>query len=412
MEIQVIIQYQDDILYLEGIPQEKRSEYIRNAVTIGLRSIQMSELTMDGRSYLDPLKEIMDNHGLKVDGLSEILDKLMTVRENSTRKGKLAENICIGVLEERYPSTEFRDTAKRPHSGDCRGIFTIGEVMYEFKDYDKAVNTAEIQKFHSDLQTTGIKFGIFVSNCSAIAGKKHTIEWSIVGHDTIAVYVSRLGFSGLGCIVGTEFLLALQKAMILDAEKGWLMRNDIQFTGYQERFSDCVDEYRSHQEQVSRLGNTIQEVQKKVQSSFEPLHKQAMVLKLDMETTFRKMVGLRDDIVENRELSYDVFDASEFLERCDNPKFKSLYETLLKMCDLEPTLQLRCNDKNLSGYMDDELRFRTTSTQSKVTIVFPLTGEHVNLNINYETLKDTSVLIEVKDETPIWEIIRSRLAAN
>ena len=415
MEVRAIIQYQDDIQFLERIPAEKRSEYIRNAVTIGLRSIQMSEFTMDGRSYLDPLKDIVEGQGLKVDGLKETLDKLMIVRENSSRKGKLSESICVGVLEDRYPSTEFRDTAKEPHSGDCRGKFSIGDVMYEFKDYDTTVKTSEIQKFHNDLITTGIKFGVFVSNCSAITGKKHTIEWSLVGHDTIAVYVSRLGFSGLGCIVGTEFLLALQEAMILDADKGWLMRNDIQFSGYQERFSDCVDEYRSHQEQITRLGTTIQEVQKKVLSSFEPLHKQMLTLKMDMETTFRRMVGLKDDIEENRELShdvFDVFDSSEFLDRCENPKFRSLYETLLKMCGLEPALQMRFNDKVLFGYVGNDLRFKTTSTKTKITLVFPLKDDLVNLNVNYETIKDTSIMIEVKDETPIWELIRGRLTAN
>ena len=82
------------------------------------------------------------------------------------------------------------------------------------------------------------------------------------------------------------------------------------------------------------------------------------------------------------------------------------------MCRLEPTLQMRCSDNNLFGYADNELRFKTTSTKTKITIAFPLKGDLVNLNINYEIIKNASVLIEVKDETSVWAVIQGRLLSD
>ena len=411
MEVKAIIQYQDDIRFLERIPSEKRGEYIRNAVTIGLRSIQMGEFTMDGRSYLDPLKDMVDDQGEKIVNLGSKLDSLINIRTNSSRKGRISENICIRALENRYPAVEFHDTAKDSHCGDCCGKFSIGDIMYEFKDYDSAVNSSEISKFHRDLMTTGMKYGVFVSNTSGIAGKR-TIEWEIVVQDTIAVYVSQLGFNGLGCIVGTEFLLALQEAMIHDTEKGWLMRHDIQFSGYQERFSECVDEYRSHLEKVSRLGNSLQEAQKKVVSSFEPLHREWLILKLDSESTFRKMVGLREDIQEGKQLAGTEFDAIEFLTRFDNHKTRFLYEMIFRLCDSETSLYLKCSDTNIFGYVGEDLLFKTTSTKTKLTILFLMKEEIVNLNTKYEAIKGDMISIEVKDESPIWELIQKRLSPN
>ena len=46
----------EDIEYLESFDEPKRDEILRTAITIGLKSIQMSEVNMDCHSYFDPLK--------------------------------------------------------------------------------------------------------------------------------------------------------------------------------------------------------------------------------------------------------------------------------------------------------------------------------------------------------------------
>ena len=50
----------EDILYLEGFDEEKQDEILRTAISIGFKSIQMSEVNMDCHSYFDPLKDIIE----------------------------------------------------------------------------------------------------------------------------------------------------------------------------------------------------------------------------------------------------------------------------------------------------------------------------------------------------------------
>ena len=49
----------EDIEYLETFDGPKRDEILRTAITIGLKSIQMSEVNMDCHSYFDPLIDII-----------------------------------------------------------------------------------------------------------------------------------------------------------------------------------------------------------------------------------------------------------------------------------------------------------------------------------------------------------------
>ena len=88
-----------------------------------------------------------------VDRVSDQLSNLMMTKQNSSRKGKLSEILSIRCLEQYYPSIEFVDMAKNPHSGDCHGFFPEGTILYEFKDYSGLVGQSEVHKvFHRDLK--------------------------------------------------------------------------------------------------------------------------------------------------------------------------------------------------------------------------------------------------------------------
>ena len=76
------------------------------------------------------------------------------------------------------------------------------------------LNSKQLKKFYKDLETTGLKLGIFVSNTSGIVGKKD-LEWEIINGDTLVIYISNTGFNGHGCIMATELLLALMDNNIL-----------------------------------------------------------------------------------------------------------------------------------------------------------------------------------------------------
>ena len=222
MEINLTITNLEDIQYLENIRLDDKNDILKTALTIGLKSIQMSEMKLDCHSYIDPIKKLInDSNNDHNDLLTDIdhkLNDLLHLKNNSNRKGKLSEELCIQLLNKKYPKWSFINISQESYEGDCRAIETeIGQILYEFKCYDTNINRDQIHKFYRDLEYTGIKYGIFVSNTSGIVGMKN-IDWEIKDNKLL-VYVSNMGMNGYGCIVATELLLALISINIFDKEK-------------------------------------------------------------------------------------------------------------------------------------------------------------------------------------------------
>ena len=177
MNIDLTIYNEEDINYLKGIDGARQNKIIQTAISIGLKSIQMSEVNLDCHSYIDPIKSIVEesteDHREKLYLIESKLNDLLHIKTNSSRKGKLSEDICRDILIKHYPSWNIVDVSQTGYEADCRALDTpIGQILYEFKNYDYNVNKDQVSKFVRDLNHTNMKYGIFVSNTSGIVGKK------------------------------------------------------------------------------------------------------------------------------------------------------------------------------------------------------------------------------------------------
>ena len=149
MDLLIKITNSEDIEYLKNVSEEKKEKLIQTAISIGLKSIQMSEVNMDCHSYIDPIKSIIENSSeenkSKINMIDDKLDALLHIRTNSSRKGRLSEDLCIRRLTIQYPEWEFIDVTHVGHEGDCRAKTPIGDILYEFKSYDTNVNRIKIK---------------------------------------------------------------------------------------------------------------------------------------------------------------------------------------------------------------------------------------------------------------------------
>lgn len=407
MEISVSIHNEDDRAFLKNLTDQERDEYVRGAITIGLRSIQMGQTTREGHTYLDPIKELISSQKLSIDQVNDQLSNLMMTKQNSSRKGKFSEILSIRCLEQYYPNVEFIDMAKNPHSGDCHGFFPEGTILYEFKDYSGLVGQSEIHKFHRDLKSTGLHNGIMISNLSMISGKKR-ISWDILEKDTIVIYVAGLGANCIGSIVGTELLRALQKAMIYDKDKGWILRNECDLELYEERFGECVDEIQKNLRKISSFKQTINDTQLRLATILEPLRKELWEFEMSLKETFRHMVDLRNDLVED--MPRESFDIEEALSKVD-PKHHDIYKTLYNLCD---SYELSFNEVGeWCGSIDKTLRFKTHTTKQKVEVYIAIQNDQINLSLSKESYKETKtgkwIVITLKDHPDLWDHLESRL---
>ena len=67
----------EDFHYLESFDESKRDEILRTAISIGFKSIQMSEVNMDCHSYFDPLKDIIEKNSTSGEEKAVILNHLL-----------------------------------------------------------------------------------------------------------------------------------------------------------------------------------------------------------------------------------------------------------------------------------------------------------------------------------------------
>ena len=413
MDLSVPIYNEEDIEYIRNLSKEKFDKVIQTALTIGLKSIQMSEVNMDCHSYFDPLKRIIDESGEqnkdKILEIDDKLDALLHIRTNSSRKGRLSEDLCIQRLIQQYPTWDISDVTYVGHEGDCRAKTPVGEILYEFKSYDTNVNREQINKFYKDLEMTGIKLGIFVSNTSGIVGKKD-LEWEIINGSTLIIYISNTGFNGQGCIMATELLLALVDNNILDHENHWLLHQNYESDSIYQNLVDSLDEYRSNNEMIYKLRKHIKEFRSKNNSMIDGLESEIFHISLNTENTFSKILGLVESIKSKKQISKS-FDLDEFiLNNNYNDKFIQIFKELYKVL-LNLSLTIHICDNEWLIYKDGMEELAHTKTQkSKIQLCISKYPEELeNFCPQYEEFKDKKIIIALNDNYKIWSQVSLRL---
>ena len=413
MNIHLHVQNEEDINYLINLSDEKRDEILRTSISIGLKSIQMSEVKMDCHSYIDPIRDLIsESTNENTDKILEIddkLDALLHIRTNSSRKGRLSEDLCRRRLIQQYPEWEFKDVAYVGHEGDCRGISPIGEILYEFKSYDTNVNKGQLKKFYEDLENTGLKLGIFVSNTSGIVGKKD-LEWDIINGDTLVIYISNIGFNGHGCIMATELLIALINNNILDSENKWIIHQNYETDEIYRNLVDSIDDYRKDNHMICKLQKHVKEHRSKMNSMIDSLESEVFQLSLNSEQTFSKILGLAGQIKYKTKIIID-FDFDDFiLQNNLNDKFIQLFTQIYKIIS-GLKLEINLNDNEWIIMKDKDILARTKTFKTKIQLLVLKYPENIhNFDPNYEEFKDRKIYIELNDNHKIWTIIQNRLS--
>ena len=415
MNILLQLENEEDINYLQPFSEEKKDLIVKTALSIGLKSIQMSEVNMDCHSYIDPIREIVSiatsENTDKIQEIDDKLDALLHIRTNSSRKGRLAEDLCIQRLIQRYPKWDFSDVTHVGHEGDCRAKTPQGEILYEFKSYDTNVNRDQLKKFYKDLETTGLKLGIFVSNTSGIVGKKN-LEWEILGQDTLVVYISNTGFNGHGCIVATELLLALLKNGIMNSENYWLLYQNYETDEIYRNLVDTLDDYRRDNESLIKIKKHVKEHRQKVNHLIDSLESEVFQLSLNTEQTFNKMLGLVEQIqTEKHILCNSEFCLEDFLEESSlTDKFKDLFRQLHKIIT-GLSLEIRVKGGEFIFIRDGKIIATTKTLKSKIQLmIHDYQKDSFTMNPDYEEFKDKKIMIILNDNYKIWEIIQNRLS--
>jgi len=409
MNLNIQILNREDIEYLNKIKDDEIQKILQTAITIGLKSIQLSEVKMDCHSYIDPLKEIVQEstlqHENKLSSIEEKLDSILHIKTNSSRKGRLSEEICIDILNKYYKSWSFNDVTKQGYEADCRATNTpVGTILYEFKNYDYNVNKDQITKFIRDLEHTNIKYGIFVSNTSGIVGKKN-IEWEII-KDKLIVYVSNMGFNGYGCIIGTELLLSLINNGIFSNNNLYYKNEDL--CDFLNNMNNDIESLNNILEMYTKHKKLISEQRIKLNTIIDTIEKNSFDCLLELNKTIQNIIKNTNEINSEKILIKDLDDIKLFINKLNENNLRNIYDKLF-MCISDKFNIKHDNNNKIYLYNKDKLICYSKILKSKIELIFPIYDNNITLDISYEKVKNKEIIIEIKDDINLWNLISNKL---
>lgn len=124
---------------------------------------------------------------------NDTLNMLLKRFENSSKKGKISENLLNNVLGEVYPLAEIQDVGKTKETGDIMLIRKDKEkILIENKDWTRPIINSEVQKFLRDVEIQKCH-GIFLSQNVGICSKDN-YEINILENNKIVVYVHNVNY--------------------------------------------------------------------------------------------------------------------------------------------------------------------------------------------------------------------------
>lgn len=265
----------------ETIFEQNNNNLVRQIKDILPKNIEIEEFTKDDKQ--EQLLNVFENkiNSLLINiiqqyskqensqtkifaSIEEFLDRY---RNNSSAKGKFAENHLKNILEENIENSEIIDKSTTPHSCDMLLQRTNKpNILIENKIYNSKVPTLEVDKFRDDCRREKTH-GIILSQFSKITLKEN-YQIDIIDDKFILVYVSD---------VKDEFYKIQSAINIIDLVDKYTNTNTIfeqnntNYTISKEIIMDINQEVNSIHTQKEIIINMVKEFHKKLLFSIEDI---------------------------------------------------------------------------------------------------------------------------------------------
>jgi hypothetical protein len=151
------------------------------------------------------LKETTNANREIINSQNDTLNSLLKRFENSSKKGKMSENLLTNVLAEVYPLAEIEDVGKTKETGDIMMLRKDKpKILVENKDWTRPIVNAEVQKFVRDVEIQKCH-GLFLSQNVGICSKNN-YEINILEGNLIAVYIHNVNYDPEKIRVGIDII--------------------------------------------------------------------------------------------------------------------------------------------------------------------------------------------------------------
>ena len=185
---------------LEPTLREKLKEQQSSLVTnVSLRLEQVLENKITG------LKETTNANRDIINSQNDTLNSLLKRFENSSKKGKISENLLSNVLAEVYPLAEVEDVGKTKETGDIILLRNNKpKILVENKDWTRPIVNQEVQKFVRDVEIQKCH-GLFLSQNVGICSRDN-YEINILEGNLVVVYIHNVNYDPEKIRVGVDII--------------------------------------------------------------------------------------------------------------------------------------------------------------------------------------------------------------
>ena len=140
-----------------------------------------------------------------INSQNDTLNSLLKRFENSSKKGKMSENLLNNVLAEVYPLAEIEDVGKTKETGDIMMLRkNKPKILVENKDWTRAIVNAEVQKFVRDVEIQKCH-GLFLSQNVGICSRDN-YEINILEGNLVTVYIHNVNYDPEKIRVGVDII--------------------------------------------------------------------------------------------------------------------------------------------------------------------------------------------------------------
>lgn len=133
------------------------------------------------------------------------LNILLKRFENSSKKGKISENLLSNVLSDAFPLAEIQDVGKTKETGDIIMLRkNKAKILIENKDWTRPIVNAEVQKFIRDVEIQKCH-GLFLSQNVGICSKDN-YEIDILEGNLVTVYIHNVNYDPEKIRIGVDII--------------------------------------------------------------------------------------------------------------------------------------------------------------------------------------------------------------
>ena len=324
-------------------------------------------------------KLLSDNNmekDVKMEELLEAIQALTGIKNNSSKKGEVGENMLDEIISKRYGDINFENKAKTPHSGDAWLHLPDKKiVMLESKNYNTRINKDEVEKMEFDMKTNHIRFGIFVSWNSVVQNRRdldiHTFSHNAETY--VIVIISNLGSDILKLDLSIQLIRKLLDYFDKTEKFPWLI-SDIK---------DNLNELDIIIQKNYMLRDNFYDMSKTIRDSLDKFYLRLREYQYEINSCAQDIINKIDSTMKNS-ISNEIISVEEnkFL---DNFKSTKLFPILGSLLDMFKNLNLTVKESDKTTLVilkENELICNLKIQKKKVILSI------CKLNINMELEPD------------------------